>query len=300
MTHSGGGRESHPYQVLLRLVARVPGISRAKCALALEARDDSTAELDRIVRLAGRDEAEIIRTIGVTQSNWDNAKKVLPKFAEQLGDVLRASDGSYTLAAVPGQYHVATGWPIEVRPYPRRVADRPKTDARKVVRKVTPNTIGVAGTSDDFDELEDVSGIDAQSMRRTIELRRDRLRRHNLIVKRLAASFSEAGSELYENPFDVLAVKRSGSGVLVEVKTLDGSDTDEIDRVRDALAQLLYYEAFALGVVKDGLSVTKVACFESAISEAHQQWLRSSGIRAMWLANGADGWGGDVADVFDP
>src|SRR2546421_6869908 len=40
--HFGGDQTaSHPYQVLLRLVARRPGITRARCALALEARDDS-------------------------------------------------------------------------------------------------------------------------------------------------------------------------------------------------------------------------------------------------------------------
>src|SRR6267378_2896278 len=36
MSHDGGdGEPSHPYQVLLKLIARKPGIAKPKCALAL-------------------------------------------------------------------------------------------------------------------------------------------------------------------------------------------------------------------------------------------------------------------------
>lgn len=89
VAHRGEQPEaSHPYQVLLRLVGRKPGITRTKCALALEARNGSPEELDRIARLADLSEEEIRRRIGVTEANWDNAKKVLPSLAEQLGDVI--------------------------------------------------------------------------------------------------------------------------------------------------------------------------------------------------------------------
>ena len=105
MTHDGGdGKSSHPYQVLVGLVARRPGITRAKCALALEAKDDTPGELDRIVDLSKLSEDEICGKIDVTISNWNNAKKVLPKFAEQLGDVVRSGRQSYTLADAPGRW----------------------------------------------------------------------------------------------------------------------------------------------------------------------------------------------------
>src|SRR5690349_11929620 len=75
-THDGGdGQTSHPYQVLLRLVGQRPGISRAKCALALEAKNDSQVELERIVGLSRFPEDRIRGRIGVTKANWDNAKK---------------------------------------------------------------------------------------------------------------------------------------------------------------------------------------------------------------------------------
>jgi len=107
MTHEADGQVSHPYQVLLRLVARKPGITRAKRALALEARNDSPEELERIVALADLAEDEICRRIGMTKSNWDNAKKVLPKWAEQLEDVVRTGQ-SFVLADAPGRANAGT------------------------------------------------------------------------------------------------------------------------------------------------------------------------------------------------
>lgn len=102
LSHYGGdATASHPYQVMLRLIARRPGITRAKCALALEARDDSPGEFERIVQLSRLPEEQILDRIGVSQANWDNAKKVLPRFAEQLGDVSKSGQ-SYTIAKAPG------------------------------------------------------------------------------------------------------------------------------------------------------------------------------------------------------
>ena len=112
MVHSADqANASHPYQVLLRLVGQKPGIIRAKCALALEARDDSPEELARIVTLADLTEAEIRRRTGVTTSNWNNAKKILPSWAEQLGDVIVTGhrDKTYRLADAPGRGEAGTG-----------------------------------------------------------------------------------------------------------------------------------------------------------------------------------------------
>ena len=78
LVRDGGGSTSHPYQVLLRLIAQRAGITRAKCALALEARDDSLKELKRIVALSKLSEAQIRTKIAVSKANWDNAKQVLP------------------------------------------------------------------------------------------------------------------------------------------------------------------------------------------------------------------------------
>ena len=265
---------SHPYQVLLRLVATRPGITRAKCALALEARDDSPDELDRIANLSDLDEDVIRERIGVSKATWDNAKKVIPRFAEQLGDVVRTGH-SYRLAAGPGLADVGGAAPAGAAGAPRR----PRGS-----RPVTATTIGSAGLGD-WHELGIPPDIDPEAAAEAIRTRLDRLRRHNQLVRAVAAELGKRGCDLYEDPFDILGV--SGNlGILCEVKTLDGSDDDERERVRSALAQLLYYEAFVIPPEAAAVTIHKVACFEGRISREHQRWLNSSGIGAIWVSNG--------------
>lgn len=282
MSHAEDGDatvRSHPYQVLLRLVARKPGITRAKCALALEARDDSSQELDRIVALADLPEAQIRDRIGVTEPNWDNAKKVLPKFAEQLRDVVRTGY-SFRIADAPGRADAgAAAQDAEAAPVTPR-AVRPRTP--RTSRNVTPETIGQAGIAERFDEVEIPPTVDPTVLAAAQRARSARLRRHNLLVRELATRFPPH-TTLYEDPFDVLALVGE-SGILVEVKTLDGSAEDERERVREALSQLLYYEAFLTPPVAGGVGILKIACFEHRISSAHAQWLNRQGIGVIWRA----------------
>jgi hypothetical protein len=278
MTHAGtDDSESHPYQVLLRLVARKPGITRAKCALALEARDDSPAELDRITQLADLAETEIIRQLGITKPNWDNAKKVLPKFAEQLGDVIRDGD-SYTIAVAPGRAAAGPAAPLAAAAGRRaRVAIR----APRTSRQVTPTTIGRAATAENFDEFAAVREIDQATAAEGVRSRRNRLRRHNLLVQKLAGRLAAAGGQLFEDPFDVLALL-ANVGILGEVKTLDGTEADERDRVWEALAQLLYYQAFLLPPAASQASIRMVACFERRPTNNHIRWLNQQNIAVIW------------------
>jgi hypothetical protein len=281
IAHEGGGQTSHPYQVLLRLVEQKPGITRAKCALALEARNDSPEELARIVALADLPEEEIPDQIGATQSNWDNAKKVLPAFAEQLGDVVRQGEGLYPAGAMGRVDEDTAGG----------TAGRTGGRAARAWRDVTPETIATAGTADRHDEIIIPPEPDPEAAEQAIRLMRDRLRRHNLLVKELAGRFR--GARLAESLFDLL-VQIDEVNILVEVKTLDGTEADERDRVRDALGQLLYYEAFAVG----GIRVSKVACLEQPISAAHREWLNSKDVAVIWKSE--DGFAGDAlaADIL--
>jgi hypothetical protein len=276
MTHDGGdGEHSHPYQVLLRLVARCPGITRAKCALALEAKNDSDAELDRIVRLSGTDEAGILEQTGVTESNWGNAKKILPRFAEELGDVQKVG-GRLFLADAPG---VSKEAPEEVD------TKKPFTGARapRSARSVTAGTIAKAGTTEAWDEAVDLSLVQLapEALRARKASLMARLKRHNTIVRKVAQALEFEGADLFEDPFDCLACFPD-EGLLIEVKTLDGTPQDEVDRVRDALGQLLYYESFVTRPLVKKRAVRKVACFESRISDGHIKWLESCDILVIW------------------
>jgi hypothetical protein len=280
IVHDDAHGMSHPYQILLQLVARKPGISRAKCALALEARDDSRAELNRIAGLAEESEDDIIADISVTQSNWDNAKKVLPRFAEQLGDVIRRTDGTYVLADAPGRAE-DTGEAAAVAP--RKAAPRKPSAPRapRSSREVTPDTIGKAGTGERFDDVPLPPPGDPAAMAAAIKARAERLRRHNMIVREFAALFEAAGAKLYEDPFDILALIDK-LGVLVEVKTLDGSVPDERERVREALSQLLYYEVFLTAAVAGEAPINKIACLEQKISDEHIAFLNTYQVAVVW------------------
>jgi hypothetical protein len=283
MSHDGGdGEVSHPYQVLLRLIARRPRLEKPKCALALEARNDSLAELERIVALADLPEAEIRQRLDVSNSNWANAVKVLPKFAEQLGDVIRTGN-MYEISQAPGRADAGVAEAPAVRRPRERQPRAPRTS-----RPVTPETIGQAGTADNFDEIEVQTLADPVA---TARIRRDRLRRHNLMVKRIAARMAGPNVQLFEDPFDLLAITET-VGIMFEAKSLDGTPDDERERVREALSQLLYYSAFLVNPAVNDDLIHRVACFEHRISDAHVGWLNNNNIAVIW--RDGDGFAGDA------
>lgn len=294
MSHDGGdGQESHPYQVLLNLIARKPGIPKPKCALALEAKNNTPEELDRITALAELPDEKIYKGlrssrtgVALTQSNWANAVKVLPKLAEQLHDVVRTGTRGnyrYFIADAPGRADVGRA------PRPRRSGAIPR--APRSSREVTADTIGTAGTAEDFDEVRISPDPDPAAMAAGIATRRNRLRRHNLLVKKLARRLAAAHGQLYENPFDVLAVI-DRVGILSEIKTLDGTGPDERNRVSEALAQLLYYQAFLIPRAAGDATIRMVACFEKKITNDHIQWLNRQNIAVIW--DDGEVFGGDA------
>ncbi len=263
----GEGNISHPYQVMLRLLTARPETPRAYCALALEAKDDSEGELQRIVALRDLDDEAAIRdALGVTKSTWDNAKKILPSIAEQIGDVIR---GETSLSIVGDALNAETigGGPVD----------------RVTARKVAADTIAALKTPDDSDEILPIIEPGAVSLANAIAVRADRTARHNRLVRQFAGQLRVAGIELWEGLFDCLAVVESAV-ILAEMKTLDGSASDEVHQVRNAVGQLLYYEAFSIPTeaLSTGLPIIKVAVFEMVPSRTHIQWMESLAIQVVW------------------
>lgn len=268
------GNTSHPYQILLRMLAARPGTPRAFCALALEALDDSEEELQRIIALRdGGDEAAIRSLLGVSQSNWDNAKKILPSIAEQLGDVARNQDGLHLVnAGVDATSTAATG-----------------TQSRRIAaRRVTPDTIATTREPDDSDEVVPGNEATAVSMAEAIAKRAERSYRHNRLVQRFVAELSSDDNEFWEGNIDCLVVNPAVA-IMAEMKTLDGSEPDEMHQIRNAVAQLLYYERFALPPEIAGrlpeLELVKAVVLESAPADTHTAWVESLGIRVVWMTD---------------
>ena len=275
------GNTSHPYQVLLRLVSRSPGISRAKCALALEAKDDSEQELERILALSRLSEEDIIKQINTSKSNWDNGKKILPRFAEQLNDV-RKENGLFFPIELPGNGNLT-----EIDGEFNSTAINKSISRSISTTKTTADIIAKTGLiepdeADDGDAL----AVDPVAVKRRKEIIKARTKRHNALVRRIAKILELHGASLFENPYDCLGILPKIL-YLVEVKSLDGTDSDEMHRVRDALGQLLYYEAFLPVEHINNRTIVKIAFFESKITNTHIQLLRRADIIPIWMSGDA-------------
>ncbi|WP_052238283.1 HNH endonuclease [Vibrio sinaloensis] len=100
-----GEKNIHPYDILLRLVGKFPGINRKLSTLCFSVENNSEEEVDRIVHAAQniqkladskkekRNLEDIIaHQLGETSNNINNAAKILPAFAIQIGDLRSDKD----------------------------------------------------------------------------------------------------------------------------------------------------------------------------------------------------------------
>ena len=272
---SQDGSISHPFQILLRLIARKHSIRYTKCALALEARDDSIEELNRISQLADFNDDQIIRNIDVSHSTWTNARKILLPVAIQIGVVRRDRD-----------VVELTSLPQDALPH-NRPGVVGATAVQAEPRLVTPETIARIRPNGGFDEIRSAPEVSPADAINTARLRTGRLRRHQAIVQRLASLLHRSGARLYENPFDVVA-RYDNSLYLFEIKTVERNNpADERDRVREAMAQLCYYEQFEVERIGAGTPCHKVSCFEHEISENHRNFLEQFDIAVIWCGGTA-------------
>lgn len=267
--------ESHPYALLLRLVADRPGIKAPRLALALEARNDSEDEYARILALADRaDWQAVLRRLRISQHQARNATKILPALARQLGDIREDRGGYYPTGRTPttSRRHRA--------PTPRR-RSRPARSRRH--RRVGSTEIAaIPLTHQDREPRED----EYKAPWETAAKRRERLRRHQQLVRDFAALLARAAYELHEDPFDILATKATTGSVLVEAKTLEESGSDEAVQVRATIGQLNYYEYLEVPADARARSLLRIALFERPITEPHIALLESLRIIVLWRANG--------------
>lgn len=155
-------------------------------------------------------------------------------------------------------------------------------------RKFTKDYIPTKFTN--FDDIgKDYEFCDYNSDFKDISMgnkkRSERTARHQALVRKIAKVLDKSGYKLYEGIMDCAAVKYGEKTLLIEVKTLSSNGGDELDQVRKALGQLLYYEEFCLNQIPNCLNnnVIKVALFENKIQEKYIGFLQKYGCRVVWV-----------------
>ena len=259
------GSISHPYRLLLRLMAANPGLEKQKLLLALEATDDSDGEFARIVQLSKKTVAQIVKNIGVSKSNAANAIKILPSIAQQLGDISEKKG-----ACFPRAVNITTEeGSLFVIP------SLPAIASFKSLSEVTPENIAASPI---FSEGVSV----ALDLADAIALRKKRTIEHNNAVRSLATVLHNAKFKLYQYPYDCLAIDGNNRSLMAEIKTLDGSPADERQQAERALGQLKGYRHFSIPADCKKHPFVELAAFTRRPSNETIGFLRACGIYTTW------------------
>ena len=266
----GEGRISHPVQHLLRLVDSVAYDSRDGMELALEATNDTDDEYRRIkamAQLAPDALRQQLLNSGVSKYSIDNARKILPAFAENSGLISRDGDGRYEwtsagrLLARHELVPAADGQSAGTR---RRSAPlTATTDPSKVGRS---RIIAAAALSEGSSEAR----------RRAAALVSERTERHQQLLRTTAAHCS--ARKYWEDSLSYDLVVDSGNETLVdliEAKTIDG---DAHNQVRLALGQLLDYEYFVVARQFPGRTIVKSVVVDADIDDDFARFLESQAV----------------------
>jgi len=228
------GEVSHPYRILLKIVNTFPGIDTPKLLLALEAKNDSQQEFERIGTLARLNIEEIINKTDTSTAMAANAIKILPGIAEQLDDIKRVAGKSYpTAQVIITEDEISTEEELNI----------PKE--RAAFRAVNSEQIAKAPA------LKVISSVSID-LADAIKTRQERLAEHQEIVRLLAILNEKCGFQLFEGKFDCLGI-RGDIGLLYEVKTILENVQDQERQAVKGVGQLKYYR-FSIVEKQMGLS----------------------------------------------
>jgi hypothetical protein len=266
LTLEAGGQTSHPYRILLRLVNTFPGIETSKLLLALEAENDSEEEFERISAFVELNLEEIIQSIGTSKSRADNAVKILPGIAEQLGDIERIGSGVERRAFPINQIVTEDGIITE---------GQTETARRSApIRKVTSEAIAPTPNFQDIPS----ANIDPTEANR---MRQRRFTEHQEIVRLLGRINEEQGFELFEDRFDCVATKNN-TALLYEVKTILESFTDQEKQTLTAVGQLKYYEFSEVRRKWHGANIKQVIVFSQKPNSVVLEFCSAENITVIW------------------
>ena len=260
------GNVSHPYRILLQLVADRPGIDSSNLLLALEAKDDSPSEYARILKLANSSFATVVKSIGIGEANARNAVKLLPSIAEQVDDISRYNGRAYLRAkgaATEDSLSDTDGG-----------AEFEKTEPSDPSEIAPEDIAPIPAFGDAGESLADLSA--------SIEIRKLRTKQHQETTVSLAKIIGADGFKTFANPYDCLGYKNKVGGLLLEVKTLDGTRGDERRQSVKALGQLKGYRYFSLPPKMRAPKLIEIVGFSGPPSNATIAFLRESAVCSCW------------------
>jgi hypothetical protein len=262
---------SHPYRLLMRLVAEKPGLPKPYAGLCLEARDDSEEEFARIIEIAGHANPRETMDALATAHMAKNAVKILPSIAEQLGDLREDHDFFYpserVTAALPENAtgHVSAADIQQALRQPSAPRVREPGNARRA-----PAASGPITRSYDPDILA------------------GRTNAHDACLDRLCGLFPARIARL-EADYDLLLLD-ARHALIVEAKTIR---SDARIQVRLGLGQILYYEYFDVIPGFRDKTILRLVLTDRPIPEDLQAFLAAHRIGVVWLPEGG-GIGGSA------
>jgi hypothetical protein len=232
----------------------------------------SPSEYARLLKLANSSFSKIVTSINVGEANARNAVKLLPSIAEQVGDISRFNNRAYLRArgtATEDSLSDTEGG-----------TEFEKTEPSDPLEVAPENIAPIPAFGNAAASLVDLSA--------SIEIRKLRTKQHQETAVSLAQIIGSAGFKTFANPYDCLGYKGGIGGILLEVKTLDGTRGDERRQSEKALGQLKAYRYFSVPPKLKAPKLIELVGFSGLPSKATLAFLRESAVCCCWQNN--DQW----------
>lgn len=293
---------SHPVLVMLHLLDTAPTKARGGLELALEAKDDTPQELQRVIALyqSIKDLPAATRAarLGTTLTQVNNAVKIFPSLAVSAGFVDKTPPNDYSITPLGrSAIHTVLGGMtfrnMTARPTPPPVfvpgtsGPEPETKSRgngrrnvTVGQKKSSNQVGQHGVDRNINSAPLTPDQQDEARQKL----RERTNAHQDLVQYFAGHIGDSRGDIYEDQvsFDLLW-QNSADQVchLFEMKTIKDDADAQVQR---AVGQLHYYGFFNVATLFPGAEMTKTLVVDDVIHQDLADYLTAQGIGLIHAA----------------
>lgn len=286
---------SHPVVIMLKLLSHAPTIRRGGLELALEAMDDSDAEIARVISLYDRIRNHPVENraamLGVSTSTVANAVKVFPTLSKYAGLVTEDQVGTWRLSGegmhalelgvIPEDFAIE---PPQASPPMTPVQGTDPTTARRRRRLTRGRRKDVNEVGQHATGRMTPTGLTPDQQAEAQQRLQERTDAHQEIVRSFAQRIGSG--TFYEDTasYDLAWVSDDADDIhLFEVKTI-ASDSDA--QIIRAVGQLLYYSHFNVVAKFEAQPSTRTVVVNDDVPLDLCEWLDTLGIGL--LRTGAD------------